>query len=128
MKRGRIPYLGLDGKEHRRYWTWLSRRRGRARPPIDAELRALIRRDGNRESDLGLTAHPRRAPHARLDISERTVSRYVPRRPSRPDAIQRWFVFLRNHRDATAAMDLFTVPTITFRVLYVWFVVEHGRR
>ena len=35
---------------------------------------------------------------------------------------------LRNHRDAIAAMDFFVVPTLTFRMLYVWFAIEHGRR
>jgi transposase InsO family protein len=36
--------------------------------------------------------------------------------------------FLRNHRDGITAMDFFVVPTITFRLLYVWFVIDHGRR
>ena len=36
--------------------------------------------------------------------------------------------FLRNHREVLAAMDLFTVPTATFRVLYVFFVIHHARR
>ena len=52
-----------------------------------------------------------------LEVSERTVSRYLPRRPRGPDAIQRWLVFLRNHRDALAAMDFFAVPTVTLRTL-----------
>ena len=52
-----------------------------------------------------------------FDVSERTVSRYRPRRPRGPDAIQRWLVFLRNRRDALAAMDFFVVPTVTFRTL-----------
>ena len=34
----------------------------------------------------------------------------------------------RNHREAIVALDLFTVPTATFRVLYCFFVIEHGRR
>jgi transposase InsO family protein len=36
--------------------------------------------------------------------------------------------FLRNHRDAIAAMDFFVVSTLSFRILYVWFVIEHDRR
>jgi len=63
-----------------------------------------------------------------FDVSERTVSRYLPRRPLRLDAVQRWLVFLHNHRDAVAAMDFFVVPTVTFRILYVWLAIEHGRR
>jgi hypothetical protein len=35
---------------------------------------------------------------------------------------------LRNHREDIAAMDFFVVPTATFRVLYVLFVIHHGRR
>jgi len=42
--------------------------------------------------------------------------------------VARWLVFLRTHRDAIAAMDFFTVSTVTFRLLYVWFAIEHGRR
>src|SRR5262245_9846124 len=64
----------------------------------------------------------------RFDLSERTVSRYMPRRRSRPDALRRWLVFLRNHRDAIAAMDFFVVPTATFRVVYAWFAIDHARR
>ena len=63
-----------------------------------------------------------------LDVSERTVSRYMPRRAPLPGAVQRWLAFLRNHRDALAAMDFFVVPTVTFRLLYVWFVIDHARR
>src|SRR6185503_6120753 len=48
-------------------------------------------------------------------------------RPS-PEAVRRWMAFLRNHRDAIAAMDFFVVPTMTFRLLSVWSVIEHRRR
>jgi transposase InsO family protein len=39
-----------------------------------------------------------------------------------------WATFLRNHREIITAMDFITVPTLTFRVLYCFFVIEHGRR
>ena len=41
---------------------------------------------------------------------------------------EKWLAFLRNHREAIVAFDFFTVPTVTFRVLYCFFVIEHGRR
>jgi putative transposase len=41
---------------------------------------------------------------------------------------RRWLTFSRNHREAIAAMDFFTVPTITFGVLYCFFVIGHHRR
>jgi len=63
-----------------------------------------------------------------FDISERTVSRWMRRAPRDPEPSRRWLAFLRNHREAIAAMDFFTVPTIAFRVLYCFFVISHDRR
>jgi len=48
-----------------------------------------------------------------FDVSERTVSRWMKRAPRDPEPATRWLTFLRNHREAIAAMDFFTVPTIT---------------
>jgi putative transposase len=61
-------------------------------------------------------------------ISERTVSRWMRKAPRNPELAKRWLAFLRNHREAIAAMDFFTVPTLTFRVLYCFFVIGHDRR
>ena len=63
-----------------------------------------------------------------IEVSLATVSRYLPKR--RPDPVRRqnWLTFLRNHGDAIAAMDFFVVPTVRFRLLYVWFVLDHDRR
>ncbi len=110
----------------RRYWTWLSKRRYPGRPSIDAEIRRLIRmmaQDG--------WGAPR--IHAELTklgfiVSEMTVSRYLPRRPAAPDQVKRWIALLHNHKNDIAAMDLFTVPTVSLRLLYGFFVIEHGRR
>src|SRR5215469_1074273 len=51
-------------------------------------------------------------------VSEPTVSRWLRKFKKTPDPDQRWLTFLRNHREAIAAMDFFTVPTLTFGVLY----------
>ena len=63
-------------------------------------------------------------------VSESTVLRYVRRfrehNPD-PDVLKRWIAFLRNRR-AIAAMDLFTLPTATLNILYVFFVIHHDRR
>ena len=61
-------------------------------------------------------------------IPKTAVSRYIPRRPAEPDHVKRWVAFLRNHRQDIAAMDLFTVPTASLRLLFGFFVIEHGRR
>jgi transposase InsO family protein len=63
-----------------------------------------------------------------FDISERTVLRWMSKAPRRPEPAKRWAAFLSNHREAIAAMDFFTVPTLTFGVLYCFFVITHDRR
>jgi putative transposase len=63
-----------------------------------------------------------------FDLSERTISRWMKRAPRDPDRAKRWLAFFRNHREAIAAMDFFTVPTITLGVLYCFFVIGHDRR
>src|ERR1700716_4523289 len=59
---------------------------------------------------------------------ERTISRWMKQAPRDSEPAKRWRAFLKNHREAIAAMDFFTVPTITFGVLYCFFVIGHDRR
>jgi hypothetical protein len=68
--------------------------------------------------------------HLGFDISEPTVSRYLKRlgRNCDENKAKRWLAFLNNHREVIAAFDFFTVPTMTFHVLYCFFVIEHSRR
>ena len=63
-----------------------------------------------------------------FDISERTVLRWMRKAPRSPEPAKRWAAFLNNHREAIAAMDFFTVPTLTFGVLTCFFVIAHDRR
>jgi putative transposase len=111
------------------YWRLISRvRKPVGRKPLSKEIRELI---------FGMVAenpfwHAPRI-HGELlmlgfDVSERSVSRWVRRAPRPPDSAQRWLTFLRNHREAIAAMDFFSVPTITFGVLYCLFIISHDRR
>jgi hypothetical protein len=60
-----------------------------------------------------------------LVLSESTVARYLRRIQRRSDPAKKWLAFLHNHREVIVALDLFTVPTVTFRVLYCFFVIEH---
>ena len=110
----------------RRHWAKISRQKGPGRPRVDAEIRRLIRtmaRDG-----WGAPRIHGELMKLGFVVSEITVSRYMPRKPVDPDKVKRWMAFLRNHKDAIAAMDFFTVPTASLRMLYVLFVIEHGRR
>jgi hypothetical protein len=63
-----------------------------------------------------------------IRISLATVSRYLPKTKPDRDQRQRWMTFLQDHKDVIAGMDFFVVPTVRFRLLYVWFAVDHGRR
>jgi transposase InsO family protein len=63
-----------------------------------------------------------------FDLSERTVLRWMRRAPMTPEPAKRWATFLHNHREVIAGMDFFTVPTLTFDVLYCFFVIAHDRR
>jgi len=63
-----------------------------------------------------------------FEVSERTVLRWMRRAPRCPEPAKRWAASLSNHREAIAAMDFFTVPTLTFGVLYCFFVIAHDRR
>ena len=98
----------------RAYWRWKSRRRS-GRPRIPAELRQLIVRIVGELRALG------------FEVSARTVSRYRQQALRRPPS-QSWRTFLRNHASSIWAADLFTVQTLTFRTLYVFVVIDHGRR
>ena len=108
------------------YWRWISKR-GPGRPPVSMELQELIRRFA---AENGWGARKVHAELGRLGftMSLATVSRYLPKSVPDPGKQQRWMTFLRNHKDGITAMDFFVVPTVRFRLLYVWFVIDHGRR
>jgi putative transposase len=98
------------------------------RPSIEAEIRALIRQMAKENPGWGAPRIHGELLKLGFDVSERTVARYLRRLSPRDQARQLWATFLRNHREVIAAMDFFTVPTLTFRVLYCFFIIEHRRR
>ena len=61
-----------------------------------------------------------------IDVGQTSVAKDMARRRRPPS--QGWRTFLRNHADGIAAMDLFVVPTISFRLLYGLLIMGHGRR
>ncbi len=113
----------------RQYWAWISRRRVRAgRTLVSRELRQLIFRMVADNPTWGAPRIHGELKMLGFDISERSVSRWMRRAPRDVDLAKRWMAFLNNHREAIAAMDFFTVPTLTFNVLYCFFVIAHDRR
>jgi hypothetical protein len=110
----------------RRYWAWRSRTPTRGRPRIDTQIAAEIRRMTRENPRWG---HMRVLGELRklgFRVSLQTVRRYrrnVPRDPS-----SSWRTFLENHRPELWAADFFTVHTLWFQTLYVFFFIAHDRR
>jgi len=110
-------------------WKLISRVRTRVgRKPTPKGVRELIFRMVVENPTWGAPRTHGELLMLGFDLCERTISRWMKRAPKDPEPAQRWLAFLRNHREAIAAMDFFTVPTITFGVLYGFFVISHGRR
>ena len=109
----------------RSYWRWKSRRRG-GRPTVAPEIRKLIREMSIANPLWGAPRIHGELLKIGIDIGQTSVAKYMARRRDPPS--QGWRTFLRNHADGIAAMDLFVVPTISFRLLYGLLIVGHGRR
>lgn len=113
----------------KRYWKWLSRhQRAAGRRGVGKELRQLIFRMVAENPTWGAPRIYGELKMLGFDISERTVLRWMRKAPRDPEPAKRWTTFLNNHREVIAAMDFFTVPTLSFGVLYCFFVIAHDRR
>src|SRR6202022_21443 len=109
----------------RRYWRRKSRRRG-GRPPIESELRALIRQMSTENQLWGAPRIHGELLKLGFSVAQSSVAKYMVKRRGPPS--QGWRIFLRNHASDIAAMDLFVVPTIGFKLLYGFVIVRIDRR
>jgi transposase InsO family protein len=109
----------------RHYWRLKSRNSG-GRPPIRAELRALIRRMSIENVLWGAPRIQGELLKLGFMVAQSTVAKYMAKR-GHPSG-QCWSTFLRNHAPHIAAMDLFVVPTLNFVQLYVLVIVRLARR
>src|SRR6476659_7484010 len=107
------------------YWRWKSRPLG-GRPPIDAEMRVLIRRMSVENPLWGAPRIHGELLKLGFEVAQSSVAKYMVKRRGPPR--QGWRTFLRNHAPDIAAMDLFVVPTIGFELLYAFVIVRLGRR
>jgi len=119
--------IGWRRPGFRLYWRWRSRSRG-GRPKISDEIRVLIRHLAEENPTWGAPKIHGELLKFGFVVSERTVARCLRRVRRRGDPAKRWLAFLQNHREVIVAFDFFTVPTVTFKLLYCFFVIEHGRR
>src|SRR5215472_15869749 len=118
--------IGWHRQGFRLYWTWRSRRGEAGRPPVSREVRELI---GKMRQANPLWGAPRlhgELLKLGLEISQATVAKYMVR--SRKPPSQTWRTFLKNHTKDLVSTDFFVVPTVSFRVLFVFVVLAHHRR
>jgi transposase InsO family protein len=109
----------------RSYWSWKSNSRG-GRPRIETELRAMIRQMSTENQLWGAPRIHGELLKLGFSVAQSTVAKYMVKRRGPPS--QGWRTFLRNHAPDIAAMDLFVVPTIDFKLLYGFVIVRIDRR
>jgi len=109
----------------RRYWRWKSNSRG-GRPQIQTELRVLIRQISMENPLWGAPRIHGELLKLGFEVAQSSVAKYMAKRRGPPS--QGWRTFLHNHAPDIAAMDLFVVPTIGFKLLYAFVVVRLERR
>jgi putative transposase len=107
-------------------WTWKSRRNGPGRPAVALEVRALIRRMSKANPIWGAPRIHGELQKLGVEISQAAVSKYLVRHRRPPS--QTWRTFLDNHLGSLVSVDFFTVPTATFKVLFVFVILAHERR
>ncbi len=122
------PRTILDWRKNRfkKYWARKSRRKRPGRPRIDREVRELIRTMSRVNPTWGSPRIIGELAKLGISVCKSTVDQYRTRRSGTPSPT--WKSFLANEASAIASIDFFTVPTATFRVLYVFVVLIHERR
>src|SRR5246127_4643436 len=116
---------GLHRAGFRSYWRWKSRPCS-GRPTVAVEIRRLIREMSIANPLWGAPRIHGELLKLGIEIGQTSVAKYMVRRRDPPS--QGWRTFLRNHADGIAAMDMFVVPTISFRLLCGLLIMGHGRR
>ena len=117
--------LAWHRRGFRLFWTWKSRHRT-GRPAVSPDVRALIREMCTANPLWGAPRIHGELLKLGLTVSESTVAKYMRRHPRPPS--QTWRTFLTNHASQIMAADLFVVPTVTFRLLFVLVILAHDRR
>ncbi len=112
-------------KGFRLYWAWKSRHRD-GRPSVSNEVRDLIRRMSLANARWGAPRIHGELLKLGIEVSQATVAKYMVRTRKPPS--QTWRTFLENHVKTLVSTDFFVVPTITFKLLFVFVILAHDRR
>ncbi len=114
---------------HRRgfrwYWRWKSRQGTSGRPTVESEVRELIRKMSLANPLWGAPRIHGELLKLGIEVCQTTVGKYMVHGRKPPS--QTWRTFLHNHSKQLVSTDFFVVPTVTFRVLYVFVVLAHDR-
>jgi putative transposase len=124
--------IGWQNRRFRKYWNIISTKNKKpGRKRIKKEICNLIFRMAEENRWGAPRIYSELLMLGFSDVSEASVSRYLRKyRSLYPDKKkqQSWMTFIRNHRDVISAMDFFIVPTVNFNILFVFFIIDHGRR
>jgi hypothetical protein len=107
----------------RLFWRWRSRS---GRPSLDHEVRDLIRQMNTANPLWGAPRIHGELLKLGIEISQATVGKYMVPRRGTPSPT--WRSFLRTQAAGIAAIDMFVVASVSFRLLYVMIILAHDRR
>jgi putative transposase len=118
--------IAWQRKGFRLYWRWKSRGGKSGRPCVSREIRELIRQMSSANPLWGAPRIHGELLKLGIQISQATVAKYMVRQRKPPS--QTWRTFLENHVKQLVAIDFLVVPTVSFRLLFVFVVLGHHRR
>ena len=118
--------IAWQRKGFRLYWRWKSRAAKTGRPCVSREIRELIRQLSTANPLWGAPRIHGEMLKLGIQLSQATVAKYMVRQRKPPS--QTWRTFLENHVKQLVATDFLVVPTVTFRLLFVFVVLGHDRR
>ncbi|MCC5815967.1 MAG: hypothetical protein JJT78_14535 [Leptospira sp.] len=113
----------------KKFWRALSTRKKSGRPTIPWETIKLIRRIAKENSIWGATKLHGLMIKLGHDICERTISKYIPKKPPNPKKRLSWKNFYKLHADCIIVKDIFSVYSVNFQEIYrVLFYMNLGTR
>src|SRR2546422_4420267 len=118
--------IAWQRKGFRLYWRWKSRAGKSGRPCISREIRELVRQMSIANPLWGAPRIQGELLKLGIQVSQATVAKYMVRQRKPPS--QTWRTFLENHVQQVVAIDFLVVPTVSFRLLFVFIVLAHQRR
>ena len=118
--------IGWHRAGFKRFWTRKSRAGKPGRPLVDHAIRGLIRKMSRANPTWGSPRVRNELAKLGIELSRATVAKYMIRHRKPPSPT--WRSFLDNHVKDLVSIDFFTVPTATFRVLFVVLILTHDRR